>query len=72
MKHNLKISVSKEPKSGGIVACRNVSFREKLLTRILGGKERMMVIVPGNSVAAVSITELAEGGDTDEQSQTPS
>ena len=50
MKHKLKISVSREPKSGGIVACRNVSLRERLLTRFLGGKERMMVIVPGSSV----------------------
>lgn len=66
MKHKLRISVSKEPKSGGIVACRNVSLREKLLTRFLGGKERMMVIVPGGSVEALSITELAEGGVTDE------
>ena len=66
MKHKLKISVSREPESGGIVACRNVSLREKLLTRFLGGKERMMVIVPGNSVTAVSITGLAEGGDTGE------
>ena len=29
MRHNLKISVSKEPQSGGIVQCRNVSLREK-------------------------------------------
>ena len=66
MKHKLKISVSREPKSGGIVACRNVSLRERLLTRFLGGKERMMVIVPGSSVETLSITELAEGGVTDE------
>ena len=33
MKHNLKISVSKEPKTGGIVQCRSVTLREKLLTR---------------------------------------
>ena len=39
MRHNLKISVSKEPQSGGIVQCRNVSLREKLLTRLLGRRE---------------------------------
>ena len=38
MRHNLKISVSKEPQSGGIVQCRNVSLREKLLTYIPQGK----------------------------------
>ena len=36
MKHNLRISVSKDPQKGGIVQCRNISIREKLLTRLLG------------------------------------
>lgn len=62
MKHNLKISVSKEPQHGGIVQCRNISIREKLLTRLLGQKQRMMILIPGNSVSTVSITEFAEGG----------
>jgi hypothetical protein len=51
MKHNLKISVSKEPQTGGVVRCRNVSLREKLLTLLLGRKERMMILIPGNSIA---------------------
>lgn len=62
MKHNLKISVSKEPQHGGIVQCRNISIREKLLTRLLGQDQRMMILIPGNSVSTVSITELVEGG----------
>lgn len=62
MKHNLKISVSKEPQCGGIVQCRNISIREKLLTRLLGRKQQMMILIPGNSVSTVSITELTEGG----------
>ena len=62
MRHNLKISVSKEPQSGGIVQCRNVSLREKLLTRLLGRQEKVMILVPGNSVGSVCITEVPEGG----------
>lgn len=62
MKHNLKISVVKEPRSGGIVQCRNVTMREKLLTFLFGRKERLMILVPGNSVDTVSITEIQEGG----------
>ena len=31
MKHNLNISVSKKEPEDGIVQCRNVSLREKLL-----------------------------------------
>ena len=62
MKHNLKISVSNEPQTGGVVRCRNVSLREKLLTLLLGRKERMMILIPGNSVAELSIVEMPEGG----------
>lgn len=66
MKHNLKISVSNEPQTGGVVRCRNVSLREKLLTLLLGRKERMMILIPGNSVAELSIVEMPEGGATNE------
>ena len=62
MKHNLNISVSKKEPEDGIVQCRNVSLREKLLTRLLGRQEKVMILVPGNSVESVCITEVAEGG----------
>ncbi|MCI8527379.1 MAG: hypothetical protein HFF17_16025 [Oscillospiraceae bacterium] len=62
MKHNLNISVSKKPSEGGIVQCRNVSLREKLFTRLFGRKEKVMILVPGNSVESVCITEVPEGG----------
>ena len=62
MKHNIRISVSKEPHQGGIVQCRNISIREKLLTRLLGCKQKVMILVPGNTVSTVSITEVPEGG----------
>ena len=66
MKHNLKISVSNSPQTGGVVRCRNVSLREKLLTLLLGRKERMMILIPGNSVAELSIVEMPEGGATND------
>jgi len=66
MKHNLKISVSNSPQTGGVVRCRNVSLREKILTLLLGRKERMMILIPGNSVAELSIVETPEGGADDE------
>jgi len=62
MKHNLKICVSKEPKNGGVVACRSVSLRQRLLTRLLGPLDKVMIIVPGNSVQTVAITEVMDGG----------
>lgn len=62
MKHNLKISVSRELKAGGLVSCRTISLREKLLSRLLGNKQKVMVLIPGNSVSTVSITEISDGG----------
>lgn len=62
MKHNLNICVSKEPATGGIVACRTISIREKLLTLLFGQKEKVMILVPGKTVEAVSITEIPMGG----------
>jgi len=64
MKHNLTISVSKEPRKGGIVQCKSISIREKLLTKLLGRKQKIMILIPGNSVSTVSITEVQEGGVT--------
>lgn len=67
MKHTLRISVSKEPQGGGIIGCRHVTMRERLLRLLLGDKQRLTVIVPGDSVRALSIIE--EGGEGHEQNQ---
>jgi hypothetical protein len=67
MKHTLQISVSREPPDSGIVSCRRFDLRERLLRLLLGEKRRLTVIVPGNSVKALSIKELVEdGGGGDE------
>ena len=34
MKHTLKIKVSKEPADGGVVSCRTISMREKVLSKL--------------------------------------
>ena len=68
MKHTLKISVSKDSPGDGIVSCRRVTLREKLLKRLFGDKQRLTVIVPGDSVESLSIHEVGrEGGKEDEQ-----
>ena len=64
MKHTLKISVTRDP-NDGIVSCRHVTIREKLLRMLFGEKRRLTVIIPGHSVKALSIEE--EGGEEDEQ-----
>ena len=60
MKHNLKISVSREPKAGGLVSCRTITLREKLLSRLLGNKQKVMVLIPGNSVFCAGLPLVAK------------
>ena len=60
MKHNLKISIARGPDSGGIVRCRTVSLRERVLRRLFGDMRRVTIIVSGDSVEALSVQEVPE------------
>ena len=60
MKHNLKISIAREPEGCGIVRCRTVGLREKVLRRLFGEVRRVMIIVPGSSVQTVAVQEVPE------------
>lgn len=60
VKHTLQISVSKEPKNDGIAAVHKVSVRERLLRFLFGDKAKLTVIVPGDSVEEVAITEVGK------------
>ena len=55
MRH--KVSVSKEPKTGGIAAVRKVSVRERLLRLLLGETRRVIVLIPGDRVDEIAISE---------------
>ena len=66
MKHNLRISIRKEPSGNGIAYCRKVTLLERVLSVLFGEKRRVTVIVPGDSIECVSIQELPEGGESDE------
>lgn len=60
MRHNLKISVSKRPQSGGIVRCKNITLRERIMRLLLGEKQKLMILIPGDSVDSLSINEIKE------------
>ena len=62
MRHNLKISVSKAPQTGGVVTCRSVGIRERFLRFLFGSKQRITILIPGDSVDEVSICETGKGG----------
>ena len=61
-----------EDQSGGIVTCRNLTVRERLLRFLLGDKRRVTVLIPGDSVGEIAICETKEGGSTNEQDQVTS
>lgn len=69
MKHKLKISVSKQPQTGGIITCHSVTVREKLLRFLFGDKRRVTVLIPGDSVGEIAICEAGKGGGVNEQDQ---
>ena len=62
MKHSLKVSVSKQPQMSGIVTCKNVTVREKLLNLLLGDKKKITILIPGDSVEELAICEAEKGG----------
>ena len=62
MKQNLKISVSKEPRTDGILSCRNIGVRERILRFLFGEKQKITILVPGDSVEEVAICTAKEGG----------
>jgi len=62
MKHNLKISLAQGTGSGGIVRCKTVSLRERVLRRLFGDMRRVTIIVLGDSVEELSVREVAEVG----------
>ena len=63
MKHNLTISVSKNPEDSGIVSCKTLRIRERFLRFLFGKKQQLTILVPGSSVEEVAIKEHLSEGD---------
>ena len=66
MRHTLNIKVLKKRANGGVLACRQVTVREKLLRYLLSCPVRLTVLVPGDSVDEVAIKEVEENDDESE------
>ena len=54
MEHKLKISLSKEPKIDGMVACKSMTVKQRFLKKLGLDGERVAVIVPGDDVKIVT------------------
>ncbi len=62
MKHNLHISVSDKPQKNGMVSCKNITLRERFLRMMFGKKQKVTILVPGDCIQELAITEIKEGG----------
>lgn len=62
MDHKLKIRVSRDPANGGVASVRSVSVRERMLRFLFGREQKLTIIVPGDSVKELAISEVKEGG----------
>lgn len=57
MKHKIKVSVSKQLQSDGVVACKCKTVRERILSFLFGEKKRITILIPGDSVDELAICE---------------
>lgn len=69
MKHKLQISVSKKPQDDGVLRCRNLSMRERLLRFLVGDKRHVTVLIPGDSVDEIAICEAEKGEEENGESE---
>ena len=66
MHHSLRLSIGRQPKDG-VVALRQITVRERILRFLLGKPKRVLVLVPGDTVRELAITDITEGGKLCEQ-----
>lgn len=59
----LQIGINDSEEKETILSCRAVSIRERVLRFLLGEKQRLMILVPGENVAEVTITEEGKNND---------
>lgn len=64
MRHKLKIGISRDAPKGTVMACTKATVSARLMERLFGPRCRVAIIVPGDSVEDVTITEAdKEGGE---------
>jgi len=65
--HHVEIGI-KKPNPSQVLAARKVTLRDRFLNAIFGDGHKMVVLVPGESVGTISITEM-EVKEMDEAEQ---
>lgn len=57
VQHRLTISVANKSLPKGVVSLKQLTIRERILRYLLGNKNQVMVIAPGQSVKQIRIKE---------------
>ncbi|MBB3025642.1 hypothetical protein [Trueperella pyogenes] len=61
IQHRLKLHIAKDiPEDPGVVATKIVSIRERLWRFLLGKRRQVTLVVPGDSVRQIDITETED------------
>lgn len=61
IQHRLKLHIAKDiPEDPGVVATKIVPIRERLLRFLLGKRRQFTLVVPGDSVRQIDITETED------------
>jgi hypothetical protein len=59
----MNINVSKEQESNGVLTCKKVKMKKGLFKKFFGDSQKVTIIIPGDSVNDVTISEIKEKGD---------
>lgn len=58
IQHRLKLHIAKDiPEDPGVVATKTLPIRERLLRFLLGKRRQVTLVVPGDSIRQIDITE---------------
>ena len=55
--HHVEIGI-KKPNPNQVLAARKMTLRDRFINAIFGDGHKMVVLVPGESVGTISITEM--------------
>lgn len=55
--HRLKVSLTKNAPNDALLSTKRLTLRERILTALLGSKQNLTVLIPGNQVKTVEIIQ---------------
>lgn len=63
MKQKLEIKVSKDLSGKSILSYKKVSIGKRLFKKLFGRDQKVVILIPGETVEGITISERDEGGE---------